>query len=208
MPPPAWLPSRIIRWISVGVVLSAACILLLGGQVLIAADPTPGRLDAAIVLQGSIVAEKTRLAGALSLLQEGIADRVLLNVPKESYWGQSIPPVARAYVERTYGSDLAARLDFCEMGPEVNSTKQEAEAALSCIRQHRWLSVAIVTSNYHTRRARIIWRRAAKKYDPAIQVSIQSVADPEFQQPWWRSRQSAKIWLLEFSKLVWALFGG
>jgi hypothetical protein len=48
-----------------------------------------------------------------------------------------------------------------------------------------------------------------KKHYPDIQIWIDSAADPDFQQPrWWRSRRSAKIWLIESSKWVWTLLGG
>jgi uncharacterized SAM-binding protein YcdF (DUF218 family) len=133
---------------------------------------------------------------------------VLLSVPKESYWGQSIPPVARAYLERLYGSDLAARVDFCEASAEVNSTGEEAHAALDCIAGSHWQSIAVVTSDYHTRRAGILWRKAAKMRDPAMRVSIVGVDDPEFKKPWWKHRQSAKIWLGESLKLLWTPLGG
>jgi uncharacterized SAM-binding protein YcdF (DUF218 family) len=174
---------------------------------LIASDPPPGHVDAAIVLQGSIAAEKARITGAINLLQRGVADRALLSVPKESYWGQSVPPVARAYLERNYGGDLAARIDFCETSGEVNSTVQEVEALSPCIREHHWQSIMIVTSDYHTRRAGMLWRRGIG-HDPAIHIWIEGVTDPEFQQPWWRHRQSAKVWVMESSKLVWTMLGG
>jgi hypothetical protein len=63
-----------------------------------------------------------------------------------------------------------------------------------------------VTSNDHTRRAAMLWRRTTE-HDP-IRLWIDGVPDPEFQQPWWRHRQSAKIWVMETAKLVWAAFGG
>jgi uncharacterized SAM-binding protein YcdF (DUF218 family) len=174
---------------------------------LIASDPAPQHVDAAILLQGSIAAEKVRIAGAINLLQQGVADRALLSVPKESYWGESIPPVARSYLVRTYGNDLAARVDFCETSEEVNSTVQEVQALRPCIQEHHWLSVAIVTSNYHTRRAGMLWRRMTR-LDPNIHIWVEGVTDPEFQQPWWRHRQSAKIWVTETVKLVWTMLGG
>jgi len=147
-----------------------------------------------------------RIAGAMDLSRQGIADRVLLSVPKESYWGQSLPPVARAYLERNYGGELAARVDFCETDADVNSTEQEAQALSACIREHHWQSIAIVTSNYHTRRAKMLWRRIAR-HDPNLHLWFRGVTDPEFQQPWWRHRQSAKIWVMECSKLAWAMLG-
>ena len=114
MPSPARPLFRALRWPLAAAVVIALCLQRWGGDLLIACDPAPGHVDAAIVLQGSIAAEKVRIARAINLLQRGVADRALLNVPKESYWGQSIPPVARSYLERNYGSDLASRVDFCE----------------------------------------------------------------------------------------------
>jgi hypothetical protein len=198
---------RVLRWAVAIVVVVVFCLLRWGGDLLIATDPAPGHVDAAIVLQGSIAAEKVRIAGAIHWLQQGVADRVLLSVPKESYWGQPIPPVARSYFERTYGSETAARVDFCETSGEVNSTVQEAQALYSCMQEHHWHSIMVVTSDYHTRRAGMLWRRMTR-HDPQIHVWVEGVPDPEFQQPWWRHRQSAKIWLMESTKLVWSMLGG
>ena len=207
MPSQATPLFRILRWLLVAVVVILLGLLQFGGNILIADDPLPARVNATVVLQGSIVAEKARIAGGIDLLQRGVADKALLSVPKESYWGQSIPPVARAYLERNYGVDLASRVEFCEMPAGVNSTTQEVTTLSSCIQDHHWQSVIVVTSNYHTRRARIIWRRITR-HDPNLHVFVEGVADPEFRQPWWRHRQSAKIWVLESSKLVWTIFGG
>ncbi len=192
----------------------AVCVVIVlgllrwGGDLLIASDaPPPNHVDAAIVLQGSIVSEKVRIAGAIGLFRQGVADRVLLSVPKESYWGQSVPPLARAFIEQNYGSDAAARVDFCETGVEVNSTFEEAQALIPCLEDHHWHSIVIVTSDYHTRRAGILWRRTLKKHAPGLHLRIDGVVDPEFQQPWWRHRQSAKIWFIESLKLAWSMLG-
>lgn len=205
MPSPARPHFRVVRWILAAAILFAICLLRWGGDLLVAGDPAPRHVDAAIVLQGSIAAERVRIAAAIALLQPGIADRALLSVPRESYWGQSIPPVARAYLERTYGNELAARVDFCETGADVDSTAQEAQALLPCIEEHHWNSVVIVTSNYHTRRAGILWRRTTK---PDLHLWVEGVSDPEFQSPWWRHRQAAKTWVTESLKLVWTILGG
>lgn len=199
---------RIITSLFAVLALIVLILLQWGGRLLTAVDPMPAHVDAAIALQGSIVAQKARIAGAMSFLQRGIAERALISVPRESYWGQSIPPVARAYLQRTYGDDLASRVDFCQTSAEVNSTAEEAEATMSCIREHNWHSIAIVTSDYHTRRAGILWRRTIHQDDPTMHVWLESVADPEFQKPWWRHRSAAKIWLGESSKLVWTSLGG
>jgi hypothetical protein len=207
MLPPTRSKFRVLLWLLAVAIVIAVCLLRWGGDLLISSDPEPQHVEAAIVLQGSIAAEKARIAGAISLLQRGIADRALLSVPQESYWGQSIPAAARSFLERTYGNDLAERVDFCETGADVDSTAQEAEALLPCIQEQHWSSVVIVTSDYHTRRAGMLWKRMNRS-NPKIHIWIEGVADPEFQQPWWRRRQSAKIWLMETSKLLWSVLGG
>jgi hypothetical protein len=205
---PARKLFRTLCWLLAVSVAIGLTLLCWGGDLLIARDtPARNHVDAAIVLQGSIVAEKVRIAGAVSLLQQGVADRVLLSVPKESYWGQSVPPLAHAFVEKNYGSDAVARVDFCETGAEVNSTYQEAQALIPCIEDHHWHAIAVVTSDYHSRRARLLWERTLKEH-PGVHVWIDGVADPEFQRAWWRHRQSAKVWLMEFLKLSWAALGG
>lgn len=198
---------RALRWLLAAVMVLALAWLCWGARILITTDPRPPHVDAAVVLQGSVAAEKARVDGAVNLLQQGIAGRVLLSVPKESYWGQSIPPIARAYLERKYGTDVANRVEFCETSEDVNSTEQEALVLRPCIQERRWRSIMVVTSDYHTRRAGIIWRKMLKP-DSDIQVWIEGVNDPEFQRPWWHRRQSAKTFFMESAKLVWTAFGG
>lgn len=196
-------------WLLLALVVILLCLLRWGGYLLIADDPLPAHVDTAVVLQGSIAGEQARVAGAMQLLQQGAVDRVLLSIPKQSYWGEPVAPVARRYLERTYGSDLAGRVEFCETGPEVNSTEQEARTLIRCIQEHDWQTVAIVTSNYHTRRAGIIWTKTLVNLDPTAHHWMQGVADPEFQPlGWWHQRLSAKTWLLEFLKLVWTILSG
>ncbi|MGA9981508.1 MAG: YdcF family protein [Candidatus Sulfotelmatobacter sp.] len=197
----------------IGALLAAAAIVISllrwGGYVLIASDSLPPHVDAAVVLQGSIAGEIARIAGAMRLLQQGGVGRVLLSVPQQSYWGEPIAPMARRYLERNYGEELASRVDFCQTGPDVNSTEDEAHTLGRCIQQHGWQDVAIVTSDYHTRRAGMLWRKILPKEDPTAHLWVYGVSDPEFEaHGWWRTRLYAKTWFMESLKLIWAtLFG-
>jgi uncharacterized SAM-binding protein YcdF (DUF218 family) len=203
------MPSRAksffdsLLWICGAAFSVAICLVLWGSNLLIVDSPSPSHVDAAVVLQGSMVAETARINKSASLLRSGTSDRILISLPRESYWGQSLPPIARNYIERNYGLEVAAKTDFCETGPEVDSTRQEAQAVIACIRQHGWKSVAIVTSEYHTRRAGFIWARMIRSQD--VKVWIEGVADPDFQRQWWRGRHSAKTFVMELSKLLWAV---
>jgi len=69
---------RTFGWLIVAVVVIAFCLLRWGGGLLIASDPARATWDAAIVLQGSIVAEKVRIAGAINLLRQNVADEFCL----------------------------------------------------------------------------------------------------------------------------------
>jgi hypothetical protein len=197
------------------VVICVAFILLSVGlmfgirSTLVAADPPPGHVDAAVVLNGSMIGQRARLQGGMSLLQQQEVNQLLVSIPDLSNWDEPVKPAARQYLERKYGDEAVARVNFCETGPEVNSTAQEANVLLSCIREHHWHSVAIVTSDYHTRRAGIIWRKMVRKQDPQLQISMFAVEDPEFGScRWWRQRLFAKTCLLESAKLAYVLFGG
>jgi uncharacterized SAM-binding protein YcdF (DUF218 family) len=190
-------------WTVVAGVLLLVSFLQWGGNLLISNDPLTVGVDGAVVLEGSILGEKARLAGAVALLQQGKVNRVLVGVPGESYWGERIAPIARAYIEKTYGTGVAAHIEFCEVN-NVNSTEEEAEVLTRCIDARHWESVAIVTSYYHTRRAKIIWRRVLQKQHSALIFRIHGVADPEFHaRGWWRDRLSAKTWFFESTKLLW-----
>lgn len=183
-----------------------ASMLRWGGYLLVASDPLPSHADVAVVLQGSTLGEKARVAGAMALVRHGIAPYILLSIPPRGYWDEPTRPVASAYLERNYGAD-ANRVYFCEVGPTTNSTEGETLYLDSCIHEHGWKSAIVVTSNFHTRRAEMIWRRTLNRKHSGLQLWIEGVADPEFDpRGWWRERLYAKTWFFEFSKLTWSVF--
>jgi hypothetical protein len=181
-------------------------ILKWGGFWLIDDDPLPAQVNEAIVLQGSPLGENARIRGAVNLLRIEKASRMLLSVPKFSYWDQAVAPLAREYMLRHFGKEIADRVDFCETGPEVNSTAQESEVLVSCIQKSGWTSVAVVTSDYHTRRAGMIWRRRLRQAHLSVDLRMYGVNDPEFHAArWWSERVSAKTFFMESTKLAWTI---
>jgi uncharacterized SAM-binding protein YcdF (DUF218 family) len=197
------LPYRWLLWLLIALLAVLLPLLRWGGYLLVASNSLPAHAQGAVVLQGSVLGEISRVAGAIGLLRQGTVSQVLLSVPRESYWGQSVPDAARGYLEKNYGSEIASRFVFCETGPEVDSTQQEAEALIACVHQRGWTSIVVVTSNYHTRRAGWIWRKMLRDTQPPVNLAVDGVPDPEFQpQDWWRRRLYAKTWFYEFTKLV------
>lgn len=177
-----------------------------GGYLLLRSDTLPSHADGAIILQGSLVSETARIEGSIRLLRQGVVDKILLSIPGTGFWGQPLPDVARAYLKKQYGSQTSDRFEFCITGPKVDSTEAEALALLPCIREHGLRSIIVVTSNFHSRRARMIWMRTSSQEQPPIQICIDGVADPSFRASgWWRHREYAKTWFFEFTKLLWSL---
>jgi uncharacterized SAM-binding protein YcdF (DUF218 family) len=183
-----------------------ACFLHWGGFLLVAGDSVPEHVDAAVVLQGSVASEKARMAAAMALMQRGVANRVAISVPRESYWDEEIAPIARPYLEKKYGAELAGRVDFCGTEPDITSARQEAQALSTCIQEHGWKSIALLTSNYQSRRVGMVWRKTLPTADRSVRVSVESVPDTDYQpRGWWRQRHYAETWLQESAKLAWAI---
>jgi uncharacterized SAM-binding protein YcdF (DUF218 family) len=91
---------------------------------------------------------------------------------------------------------------------ESADTREEAEALLRVARQKNWRSIIIVTSNYHTRRARYIFR---KIFPQSVEICVASARDGDFDpDQWWTKRQSIKELTHEFWAMlvaIWELHG-
>jgi uncharacterized SAM-binding protein YcdF (DUF218 family) len=90
----------------------------------------------------------------------------------------------------------------------ANNTREEAQALRELVISRGWRQVLLVTSNYHTRRARYIFR---KVFPPQVTVLVVSVRDSDFDpDSWWETRQGRKLFLLEsaaYLTAVWELWG-
>ena len=69
-------------------------------------------------------------------------------------------------------------------------TLDEAQTLRSLVVERKWRHVVIVTSNYHTRRARYIYQ---KLFPLGVQVDVASAKDPEFDvSDWWEHKAGVK----------------
>jgi uncharacterized SAM-binding protein YcdF (DUF218 family) len=153
----------------------------------------PEQSDAIVVLAGEIY---VRPARAIDLLRQGVAGKAFLDVEATALvYDQGLPDIAQRYI-----NDLgeASRVKVC---PIVSfSTFAEADdvnRCLSSIGAHR---VLIVTSDYHTRRALMIFRHRLPQYE----FSVAAARDPDrFGEAWWTTREWAKNTFGEWSKIFW-----
>ena len=90
----------------------------------------------------------------------------------------------------------------------ARNTREEAEALRKLAVERHWRHVIVVTSNYHTRRARYIFRRV---WPPDYEFRVIAAHDVNYDPAtWWESRGSVKIFLYESVGLVvaaWELSG-
>jgi uncharacterized SAM-binding protein YcdF (DUF218 family) len=87
---------------------------------------------------------------------------------------------------------------------DAGSTREEAEALVKLAKTRKWHKTIVVTSNYHTRRARYIFNRV---FPQDIEVRVASARDGDFDpERWWEKRESTKDLMKEFVGMVVAVW--
>lgn len=191
----------------VGLQLAALALLLLGGTAFyLARDPLlrafgqwwvvdepPAKADAIVVLSGDSIDGK-RVRRAVDLYQQGWAPRILLSGPlMRPNLSEGVFMVQDAI---RFGAPESA-LEIVES--KADSTLQEKDEILGYAAKHNCYRLIVVTSDYHTRRARTIYAAESKKRGMAVII----VSAPQFlvgRQRWWQNRQARKGMINEFIK--------
>jgi uncharacterized SAM-binding protein YcdF (DUF218 family) len=87
---------------------------------------------------------------------------------------------------------------------DADNTREEAKALLQVAKQRKWRSVIVVTSNYHTRRARYIFTHV---FPEDIKIEITGAHDDTFDpERWWEKRISVKELVREMAGMVVAIW--
>lgn len=87
---------------------------------------------------------------------------------------------------------------------DADGTREEAEALRQVVRQKNWRTLIIVTSNYHTRRARYVFRKVLPQ---AMVFHMASARDGDFDPDrWWEKRKSIKELTREFAAMIVAMW--
>ena len=88
----------------------------------------------------------------------------------------------------------------------ATDTREEAEALRVLVAQKGYRRILLVTSNYHTRRARYIFRKILPEN---VSLAVVGAADSQFNPSnWWESRQARKAFFLEtvgYLEAIWEL---
>jgi uncharacterized SAM-binding protein YcdF (DUF218 family) len=172
-------------------VLFHATILAALGNYLVKAGP-PQKADIIVVLAGDGFGHRILTAG--DLIKQGYASKALISGPNGIY-GNYECDLAIPFAVKAGDPES----EFLHLEHRGRSTEEEAQVIVKKLREMGVKSVILVTSNYHTRRAGSIFRRAA----PELEFFV--VASPdEFFKPdsWWQNREASKTFAFEWMKTV------
>lgn len=161
------------------------------GRFLVVNDLAPA--DVIIVLAGETHQRPSR---ALQLLSQNYAPRLQLDVPvNEIDYDQTQVEIAKKYVQKL---PQAEAITIC---PIVGlSTKAETQDVARCLDHSGVHRILLVTSDYHTRRAKSIFQHELRGYQIFVTLACDS---QQFGTSWWQHRQWAKLNFDEWLRLVW-----
>ena len=179
------------------------------GGFLVVRDP-PARADAILVLSGD-VAERVREAA--DLYREGWSRTLLLTTPVRvpaalelERLGVRIPTepeIARGVAEALG----VAPGDLVALPGEVESTEAEARAARAFAAARGWRRLIVVTSPYHTRRTRRLFREVLGA--AGVETIVVPSRHGAFRAAdWWRDRAGVRNLVIEYQKLLFYALPG
>jgi|SRR5579872_446086 len=161
------------------------------GRILVIDDPQPS--DVIVVLAGET---DRRPARALELYYQGVAPRVLIDVPALARVYDTMQvDMAERYIRNL---PRAASVGICPI--EGLSTLEESHDVARCLAHERAKGVLVVTSDFHTRRSLSIFRH--ELHGKTVSVAA-AHDDAQFGTHWWAHRQWAKTCLDEWIRLIW-----
>jgi len=156
--------------------------------------------DALVALRSDATQQKVRIDEAAQLFRERYASLFLLDVYEGSIYDHPESELAADYVKRRGVPKEQTR--NCEN--VADSTAEETVALRSCLERIGAKSVIVVTSEFHTRRSRLLFQHAFS--GSGITVGLHPVYDPKYwDSHWWRKRRWAKTFFDETIKIVWAV---
>ena len=167
------------------------------GEYLVRVDPIV-QADAALVLAGDWNGD--RIIKAAEVAKQGYAPIVLVSGPMAIY-GVNEAALAIAYaVNHGYPRDM-----FVAMHSGAFSTRDEVNFFAPELRKRGVRRLLIVTSDFHTRRAGKLFRKAL---GPDIEVRMIAAPDRHFTADgWWKDREGQKVLFFEGSKTIASFLG-
>jgi uncharacterized SAM-binding protein YcdF (DUF218 family) len=164
-------------------------------------DDGAAKADIAVVLAGDYWGH--RLTKAAELVRQGYVPQVLVSGPPGFYGVNE----ADAAIQFAIGKGYPAGW-FIPLRHTALSTREEADVVLDALKQRNIHSFLLVTSDYHSARARRIYLNAERNRGGGPDMRVVASGDQFFTAgDWWRNREGQKTVFMEWTKTLTSVFG-
>lgn len=164
-------------------------------------DDGPGKAEIAVVLGGDQWGN--RIVKGAEMVQQGYVPRVLVSGPPGIYGFNEADLAIQFAVRKGYPAEW-----FIPVYHTALSTRDEAVPILDALKQRNIHSFLLVTSDYHTGRARRIYLGAERRRGGGPELRAVASRDQFFTaNTWWHNREAQKTVFMEWAKTITAVFG-
>src|SRR6266478_7945760 len=140
-----------------------------------------------------------RATRASQVYRQGLAPIVVASGRRLRPYAGVAELIEHDLIERGVPKDKILRVAH-----DADNTREEAITLAQVAKQKKWRSVIVVTSNYHTRRARYIFSHVFPK---DIRIRVSGASDGDFDpERWWEKRISVKDLAREIAGMLVAIW--
>jgi uncharacterized SAM-binding protein YcdF (DUF218 family) len=140
-----------------------------------------------------------RATHASQVYRQGLAPIVVASGRRLRPYAGIAELIEHDLIERGVPKDKILRVAH-----DTDNTREEAIALAQVARQKKWRSIIVVTSNFHTRRARYIFSHVFPK---DVKIQITGAHDGDFDpERWWEKRISVKDLSREIAGMIVAFW--
>ncbi len=157
-------------------------------------DDAPRASDAIVILSDDDYSGD-RAARAAELIKAGWAPRVIAS-------GRYLRPYMSLTQLEQHDliADGVPASAIVPLPQHARNTLEECTVLGKFLAQHRWKHILLVTSNYHTRRARYICSRVLPR---GTELYVLAAKDSNYNpNDWWHKRQSTKLFFHEVQGFI------
>jgi uncharacterized SAM-binding protein YcdF (DUF218 family) len=152
-------------------------------------NESPQASDAIVILSDDDY-DAVRASRAADLFKADWAPRIVASGRYLRPYASIAELMQHDLADRGVGADAVLRFPN-----RARNTLEEAGAVSTLLSSHGWKKILIVTSNYHTRRARYIYDHVLA---PGTELRVVAAPDPVYDpNSWWRTREGLKTFLYE-----------
>ena len=164
-------------------------------------DDGPGKAEIAVVLGGDEWGN--RMIKGAELARQGYVPVVLVSGPPGMYDINEADAAIQFAIHKGYPAQW-----FIPLYHTALSTREEAVPVLDALKQRNIHSFLLVTSDYHTARARRIYLSVERQRGGGPDLRAVASRDQFFTaNAWWHNREARKTVFLEWTKTLTAMFG-